>query len=332
MSIYSKLKELCLVSGISGREKRVTDLIAALISGAVDEMHTDALGNLIAVRRGESSERRMMVCAHADEIGYLVNYIDESGYCRVATIGGFNSLAAANTRLVSESGIVGVLVPEAGVGGGELKADNMYIDIGVSSRKEAERRVRIGDFFVAEPTLTRLCGKRVCGRPIDNRVGCAVLVELIEKLKGVTPKSDIYFVFSSQEEVGCRGSLVATWDIKPSNSLCIDVTAVGDVPASQPMACKLGGGVAIKLKDRSAICHPDAVARLEKLARENNIKYQWEILINGGTDTSSMQTTAGGSRAAALSVPTRYIHTPTEVCDLSDVEACVALAYKYITE
>ena len=206
----------------------------------------------------------------------------------------------------------------------------MYIDIGAQSKREAERYVSIGDTFVCAPSLTKLCGSRVCGRPIDDRVGCLALLELAERFSGVDTDASIYYVFSVQEEVGCRGSKPATFAIAPDIALCFDVTSTGDTPNATPMACSVGKGVAVKVKDNSVICHSGLVSELCDIAKSEKIPYQREVLTFGGTDTSSMQLTGLGSVAGALSIPTRYVHSGVELCDMKDVKACIDLAEKYI--
>ena len=265
-----------------------------------------------------------------DEIGFIVNFIEDSGLIRVAPIGGINFVANAFSKVVSESGVVGVMVSNARTKAEEYAPDKMFIDIGASSKAQAERRVRIGDAFMAAPELFKLGGKRVAGRPIDDRVGCLVLLAIAEKLANVDIDADVYYVFAVQEEVGCRGSKTATFAIAPTESICVDVTGTGDLPGAAPMACALGKGAAIKIKDASVICHEEVVKALDEIAKENKITVQKEILLYGGTDTSSMQMTAGGSMAGAVSIPTRYIHSGVESCDLGDVEASVELIAKYI--
>ena len=330
MNLYTTLKELCLVPGISGREKKVRELIEKKIAPFVSEVRTDTLGNLIALRKGKVGEKRIMLCAHMDEIGLLVNFIEDNGLIRVGAIGGVGFAAYAYSRVISENGVAGVLTPDASASFAELTADKMYIDIGATSKKEAERKVRIGDSFVVEPSLFKLAGKRVAGRPIDDRVGCLVLLEVAERIKDAEIDADVYFVFSVQEEVGCRGSVTATYGIAPTEAICLDVTSTGDRPGSKPMACKLGGGAAIKIKDRSVICHEEIVNALDGIAKENKIPVQKEILTFGGTDTSSMQLTGAGCMAGALSIPTRNVHTAVECCDMGDVEASVKLLEKYL--
>ena len=167
-----------------------------------------------------------------------------------------------------------------------------------------------------------------CGTNIAATVDVKAVAEA---LSPEANEGDIYYVFSVQEEVGCRGSRTAAFALAPDYSLCFDVTATGDTPGNEGMACRLGDGAAIKIKDSSVICHKEVVETLVALAEEKKIKYQREILTHGGTDTSSMQLSGRGSRAGALSIPTRYIHSGVEMCDLSDAEACVSLAVSFVS-
>ena len=329
MNLYTTLKRLCFVSSVSGRESKIRNEISDIIAPFVDKVEVDALGNLIALKKGKG-EKKIMLCAHMDEIGFIVNFIEENGMIRVGTLGGIRLAAASYTMVVSDRGVKGALCSNADAQPADYKSDIMYIDIGAKTRKEAERYVSIGDTFVCEPSLNKLCGSRVCGRPLDDRVGCLALLEIAERLSGVELDTSVYFVFSVQEEVGCRGSKPATFAIAPDVALCFDVTATGDVPGAKPMACALGEGVAIKIKDNSVICHPELVSRLCEIAKAEKIPYQREVLTFGGTDTSSMQLTGYGSVAGALSIPTRYVHSGVEVCDMKDVEASIKLAGKYI--
>ena len=331
MDLYNTLEKLCLATSVSGRESKVRDVISEMISPFVDSVSVDALGNLIALKKG-NGERKIMLCAHMDEIGFIVNFIEDSGMIRVGTLGGIRFAAASFTPVVSEKGVRGALCANDDAKAEDYKADVMYIDIGASSKEEAEACVSIGDTFVCAPHLDRLLGERVCGRPIDDRVGCLVLLSLAERLADSSLRDDIYFVFSVQEEVGLRGSKPATFAIEPDVALCFDVTSTGDTPNSKPMACSVGKGVAVKIKDNSVICHPRLVAELCELAEKNSIPYQREVLTFGGTDTASMQLTGCGCVAGALSIATRYVHSGVELCDMSDVKACIELTEKYITK
>ncbi len=331
MNLYMTLQKLCLCPSVSGREDGIREMLRERIRPFADEISIDNLGNLIAKKKGTNPDAKsVMLCAHMDEIGFLVTFIEENGMLRIAPIGGIHFPAAAFSEVVSERGVAGVIVPEDKVKPKDYAADKFYIDIGAKDRKGAERRVSVGDFFVIRGSVRRLAGKRVCGRPLDDRIGCAVLLALAERLYGATTEGDVYYVFSVQEEVGCRGALPATFRISPDYALCFDVTATGDTPSATPMACSVGKGVAVKIKDNSVICHEEVVTALCAIAEEKKIPYQKEILLYGGTDTSSMQLSGSGSRAGALSIPCRYIHSAVETCDLGDAEACVDLAEQFV--
>ena len=329
MNLYTTLKKLCLTSSPAGREGKVRELIGDMIRPYADEVSVDALGNLIAVKRGKGA-RKVMLCAHMDEIGFIVNFIEDDGMIRVGLLGGIRPAYSAYGIVVSDKGVKGALCVNSDVSPADYKADVMYIDIGAKSKREAQRLVSIGDTFVCEPSLTKLCGSRVCGRPIDDRVGCLVLLELAERLAKVELSDDIYFVFSVQEEVGLRGSRPATVAIAPDVAICFDVTSTGDTPGATPMACKLLGGAAIKVKDNSVICHEGLVNTFCEIAKREKIPYQREVLTFGGTDTASMQLSGSGCVAGAISIPTRYVHSGVEMCDMKDVEACIDLVEKYI--
>ena len=329
MNLYTTLKKLCLTNSPAGREGKVREVIKEMIAPYVDEVSVDALGNLIAIKRGQG-RKKIMLCAHMDEIGFIVNFIEDNGMIRIGTLGGIRPAYSAYGTVVSERGIKGALCVNADVSPADYKADVMYIDIGAKSKKEAQRFVSIGETFVCEPSLNKLCASRVCGRPVDDRVGCLILLEVAERLAGKALCDDIYFVFSVQEEVGLRGSRPATAAIAPDIALCFDVTSTGDMPGSSPMACSLSGGAAIKIKDNSVICHEELVKELCEIAKKEKIPYQREVLTFGGTDTASMQLTGTGCKAGAISVPTRYVHSSVETCDMKDIEACIDLTEKYI--
>ncbi len=319
------LRKLVNVSGVSGREGGISALIKELITPFCDEIKTDNLGNLIALKKGNSkSPKRIMLAAHMDEIGFITTFIDESGFIRFGTVGGINLVAAAYSQVVFESGVRGVIFPEGGLLPADFKANKFYVDIGAKNKKEAAKKVSVGDCFSLLPSLSKLSAKRFAGRPIDDRIGCALLVDIISKVNVCA--DDLYFVFTVQEEVGLRGARTSAYRIMPDYALAFDVTSTGDTPGADPMAVKLGGGAAIKIKDASVICDSTLVSLLQKTAQKNKIPYQNEILSAGGTDTAAMQLAGAGCAAGALSVPTRYIHSAVETFDLADAKACSELA------
>ena len=331
--MYNTLKQITLVHGVSGKEHRVANKIQEMIAPYCDESYIDALGNLIALKRGNgTSPKKVLLCGHMDEIGFIVNFVEESGYIRVAPIGGINWVACAFGEVVSEHGVHGVLVPNSGTKASDFAPDLFYIDIGADNKKSAERKVKIGDTFVLKSNLTKLNSNRVVGRPLDDRAGCGIVLEIAKRIAHEPVEDDVYYVFSVQEEVGCRGSKTAAFAIQADVSLTFDVTGTGDTAGSKPMAVKLGGGAAIKIKDMSVICDSEVVDKLSRIAKEKNIKSQLEILAYGGTDTSSIQMTGPGCRAGAISIPSRYIHSGVEMIDMNDYRACIDLAVEFIKE
>ena len=328
--MYQTLKTLLPAEpSVSGREEKIRGVITEMMRPYTDEIRTDAMGNLICVKRGSAPQpKRVMLCAHMDEIGFIVTFIEESGMLRVAPIGGISYLAAAFGEVRFENGTRGVLVPIASEKKELPKAEGCIVDIGAASAKEAKRRVKIGDCCALLPHLTRLSSNRVCGRPLDDRIGCACLVEVAKQMSD--PADDIYYVFSVQEEVGCRGARPAAYAVAPDLALIFDVTGTGDQQGAKPMAVKLGGGAAVKIKDSSVICDQALVQELLDLAKAKGIAAQCEILTYGGTDTSSVQMTGMGCRAGALSIPSRYIHSGVEMIDLRDAKAAVDLTLAYL--
>lgn len=326
--MYNFLKQITGITSVSGREAELLEKIRMLVSPYVDECSFDNMGNLMALKKGtDENAKDIMLCAHADEIGFMVTYIEDNGYIRIAPIGGINFISAAYCKVVFENGTKGVLVPESKISDTK-KADNYYVDIGADSKKSAEKKVKIGDVVVCEASVEKLMGKRIVGRPLDDRIGCAVLFDIAKNL--TETKNNVWFVFSTQEEVGCRGAKTAANRISPDCALVFDVTGTGDTVGAIPMAVKLGDGAAVKIKDASVICDHETVEKLIDLAKEYKIPYQCEILTHGGTDTSSIQVSGIGARAAALSIPSRYIHSSVEMVDLKDAEACRDLAIAFI--
>lgn len=329
--MYQTLKKLLpMTPSVSGRENHIRDVIAGMMRPLVDEVRVDAMGNLICVKRGNGeAPQKVLLCAHMDEIGFIVNFIEDNGMLRVAPIGGIHYGASVFSEVVFENGTRGVLVAEADVPSKETpKAEKCVVDIGTATRREAGRRVKIGDTCAVLPHVTKLTSNRVVGRPLDDRVGCACMIKIAEALSA--PTDDVYYVFSVQEEVGLRGARPAAFAVAPDVALIFDVTATGDEQSAKPMAVKLGAGVAVKIKDSSVICHAGLVDELLDTAKREGIAAQCEILTHGGTDTASVQMTGMGCRAGALSIPTRYIHSSVEMIDLRDAEAAVALTVAYL--
>lgn len=329
------LKKACAIQGVSGHEGKISEFFKSVIAKYTDECYNDNLGNLIAVKYANqqtNNKKKVLLCAHMDEIGFMTTFIEDNGYIRCASFGGISHIASAYSVVEFENGTKGVLVPEREIKLELLTLDKFYVDIGAKNKKEAERKVKIGECFAVKSEITKLCGSKIAGRPLDDRIGCVIMIEIAKQLYQNQTKltDDLYFVFSVQEEVGCRGSKTAAYAIGADYAVVFDVTGTGDSIGSIPMACKVSEGTAIKVKDASVICHHEVVDLLTSLAKAKGIKYQHEILQRGGTDTSSIQMTGSGCRVGALSIPTRYIHSACEMCDMNDAHATVDLTIEFL--
>ncbi|NLW02308.1 MAG: M42 family metallopeptidase [Clostridiaceae bacterium] len=324
--MFDTISTLVNAFGPSGRENRVAEAITHLIKDKVDEISSDAMGNLIAVKKGFG--KKIMLAAHMDEIGLIITTIDEKGFLRFGTVGGVLPLISLGQRVVFENGLTGVVWYEESIESiKDAKPEKMYIDIGAKSREHAEELVEIGDMAVFEGRPVQQNGL-VISRALDDRVGCAVLAELARRC----PETDheIYYVFTVQEEVGLRGARTAAYAIRPDLALAIDVTRTADTPKSRHGAVSLGKGPAIKVKDNSVIAHPAIRERLENCARENGIPYQLEVLDKGGTDAGSIHITAGGIPSGGVSIPTRFIHSASEIVNLEDAGNALKLLETFV--
>jgi len=323
MAEIEYLRKFMLAQGVSGDEGEIADLIAKEIAPYVDEVYKDAMGSLIAHKKGRDGAKKLMFAAHMDEIGFMVNYITDEGYLRVSKMGGINFTAAAFSHVVFSNGLHGVIVPEARTAVQNYSPEKVYVDIGAKNKKDAEKRVKIGDTCSVVSGLYHLAGSRVCGRPIDNRIGCYMLYEVAKRLEKC--ENDTYFVFTCQEEVGVRGAKTSAYAINPDYGCAVDIGGSGDVINAAPFAVVLGEGPAIKIKDGMVICHRDVVDLMKKIAEDKKIKYQLEILESGGTDTCMLQQARGGAKVGAVSVPTRYGHSEVETIDMKDVEGGIEI-------
>jgi putative aminopeptidase FrvX len=326
--MFDIIKSLTQTYGPSGNEKKVAEAIAGLLEGKVDEIRTDSLGNLICVKKGSGSGKKIMLAAHMDEIGVIVSFIDDKGFIRFSNIGGLPPMIILGQRVVFENGTVGVIWYEEDIDDMKnAKLEKMYIDIAAGSAEEAKKLVKIGDMAVFAADTINQNGK-VISKALDDRIGCAILVQLALN----TPESDndIYYVFTTQEEVGLRGARTAAFGIVPDMALAVDVCDTGDTPNCKPMSVRLGEGPTVKIKDRSVISHPMVKDRLIDAAKRNNIPYQLEVMLHGGTDAGSIHVTAGGIPSGGVSIPTRFVHNTAEMVDMSDVENAVKLLEAFV--
>jgi len=320
------LKKLTQITAPSGSEFAIHDAIRKEIEPYVDEIYTDPLNNLIAHKKGNG--KRAMVCAHADEIGVMATYIEDNGYIKFINVGGVDKFAALYQRVRFGNGTVGVVSYEPKSEGIKaLTANDLYIDIGALTREEAEKKVSVGDVAAFCGDL-EIAGDNIISKALDDRVAVYIMIDVIKNLK--KSPYDLYFVFTSQEEVGTRGAKGSSFDIEPDVAVAIDVTDTGDTPGCPRMAVKLGGGACIKVIDDSVICSKSVRDHMTKLAEEKDIKVQYEVLQRGGTDAGPINVSRGGVLTGGVSIPTRYIHTPCEMVNKNDVNECIRLVSAFL--
>lgn len=318
----SLIQKLVETVGPSGYEGAVRDAVRAEIAGLADEIRVDALGNLIA-RKGVKAEdgKRIMLSAHMDEIGLIVTHVDEKGFCRFTSVGGVRAANCIGGRVRFLNGAGGLIFAERMEDPSRVPAlDNLYIDLGASSRETCP--VRVGDLAAFERPFLDL-GDRLVSKAMDDRVSVAVLIETMRKL-GASP-NELYFVFSTQEEVGLRGATTAAYGIDPDLGVSVDVTGTGDTPKGGRMEVALGNGPAIKVRDGGMLSDPRVVRWMVNAAEAAGLPYQLEVLEGGTTDARAIQLARAGVPSGCVSIPTRYIHSPSEMVDYSDVVNSVSL-------
>jgi putative aminopeptidase FrvX len=321
------LQRLTDVFSPSGQEEAIRAVIRKEIKGLADEIRVDALGNLIVrkgpegppVRRGLNT--KIMVAAHMDEIGLIATHVDDHGFVRFAGVGGVypRNLPGGRVRFMNGiRGVVGVEPVDRASDGPTL--EKMFIDVGASAARDCP--VKTGDVAAFERPFLDL-GGRVVAKSIDDRVGCAIAIESLRKL-GRTPH-EVYFVFTTQEEVGTRGAQTSAYGIDPDLGFSIDVTGWGDTPGERDFEVGLGKGPAIKIRDGGMLSDPRVVDWMIRTAEKNKIPHQREVLLGGTTDARAMQLVRAGVPVGCVSIPCRYVHSPSEMVDLRDVQNAVKL-------
>lgn len=315
------LKKLCAIYAPSGNEENMSSFLCEHLKKYADEIYKDVLGNLVVHKKGNG--KKLMFASHIDEIGLAVTFVDDNGFLRFDAVGGVDPIYSLYQTVEFKNGTKGVISYEEDIDSVKnIKLNKMFIDIGAKNKEEALKKVEIGDFACFCGEFIDM-GDKVSSKALDNRAGVYVLAKVIENIK--KSQYDLYFVFTSQEEVGLRGARVASFDIEPDIAIAVDVTDTGDTPKCKTMAVNAGDGVAIKVKDSSVICDKDIRCALEKCAEKNNIPYQREILSYGGTDAGVIHTTKYGVKTGAVSIPVRYIHSTHEVAQKSDIENAINL-------
>ena len=300
MDYLALLQALNSCHGPAGDEGEIAEVIRTLAAPYVDEYTIDTMGNLIVHKKG--SGPKVMFAAHMDSIGLIVTHIDEKGYLSFGKLGGIHPENLLHTPV--------------------LTINDLFIDIGAKNEDEARSMVEIGDTAVADVSVCAM-GTRLSGPYMDNRISCAAMLEALSLIR--THTSDLYCVFTVQEELGLRGSKPAAFSIDPEYGIAVDVTLADELDAKGKGSSVLGGGAAIKVMDTSVICHKSVVDTLEKLASDQEIPYQLDVITGGGTDAGSIHITRSGVRTGGISIPCRYMHSPVETVETTDVSAAAKL-------
>lgn len=317
------IKQLTEAYGPPGYEQAVRDIIRAHVEPHADSLAIDPLGSLHVVKKGNGDGLKIMIAAHMDEIGLMVSHIDDKGFARFTTLGGVQAETLIGNRALFTNGALAVINIENWLLHGDIHLTRkLYLDFGANGKKGAP--VRIGDVAAFQRPFVDL-GDTLVAKSLDDRIGCAILIETLRQLKQ-TPH-EIHFVFTVQEELPGvpRGATTAAYKVHPDVAIAVDVTDSGDVPGRKHYEVKLGQGPAIKIMDKGMLAHPGLKNWMVETARKQKIPYQVEILALGSTDAMAMQLAHEGSAAGALSVPCRHVHTPSEMVSFSDVQQTVNL-------
>jgi putative aminopeptidase FrvX len=333
------LKHLSEVAGIPGWEDRVRDLVQKELKGLVDDVRVDALGNVIAHKKGKG--KRVMLAAHMDEIGFYVKHIDDKGFLRVQNVGGFdtrNLFARQVTIHTAKGDLLGLMNPAnklTHISSPEERNKipglaEFFVDTGLSG-EDVKKQIKIGDPVTLRQEAKEL-GDLFTGKAMDDRVAVFVVLESLKQLKNKKLPHDVYAVFTTQEEVGVRGAVTSSYGVEPDVGIALDITLAADTPGSSPdqAVTDLGKGVAIKVMDSYSISDRGLVQAFVSLAEEKKIPFQMEVLPLGGTDAGAIQRSRAGVPSITLSIPTRYVHTVTECVHINDVVATIELLSAYL--
>lgn len=321
--------------GVPGYEDRVRALVREELEPHVDRIRSDAMGNLVG--SVGSGDYDVVIPAHMDEIGFMVRHVDDDGFLELDALGGWDPriLRAQRVTVHTEDGdlpgLIGSVPPHTLSEAEREKqpeVEDVHVDVGLAADAAADR-IAVGDLVTIDQRTERV-GEFVTGKALDNRVSVFAMLEAARRLEA--PDVTVHFAATTQEEVGLRGAEALGVDLDPDLVLALDTTVANDVPGFEPgeQVTQLGEGAGIKLKDSSVITNHKVHRRLRDVAEDADIDYQFEVLPAGGTDTGGLQRTSGATPAGAISMPTRYLHTPTESVHVEDVTAVIDLLVSFL--
>ena len=334
------LEELTCLSGVSGDEGAVRNFIADKIKDSVDELYVDMIGNLFAVKKGTGiSDKKVMVAAHMDEVGLIISKIGDDGFLKYQTVGGIDPRIMISKKVkIGKNAVLGVLGAKAvhlqkkSERDSVPKHDDLYIDIGATDKESAEKLVALGDYVVFDSDYVAFGDGFIKAKALDDRMGCDILIELATDVTKYP--FDLYLVFTVQEEVGTRGARVAAERISPDIALILEGTTCSDVYGVEECGYSTvaGGGAALSIIDRGTYYDKNLVQGLYDTAKKHDIPVQFKKTATGGNDAAAVHLASGGVRCAAISVPARYIHSPSSVVKQADVEAVRTLIQTFLQE
>jgi len=339
--LQNLLEKLSNAHGVSGYEGSVRQVVEEEVRPYVDEIRTDRMGNLITTKRGGSPV--VMLAAHMDEVGLMTKYVDERGFVHFTKTGGWFDQTLLNQRMILHTehgklyGVIGSKPPHVMKEEDlkkPVKADEMFIDVGATSKEDAEKiGVKAGTPITPDMEFKSLGNDRVTGKAFDNRAGCTMLIGALQQMKDV--KATVHAVFTVQEEVGLKGAKTSAFGLNPDVAVATDVTITGDHPGieKKDSAIEMGKGPAVTVSDAEGrgIIVPESVLKwLKEAAESNNIPYQLDVGIGGTTDASAIHLTREGIPTGVISPPSRYIHTPVSVLSMGDLENCAKLVARAV--
>ncbi len=331
------LKTLCETHGVSGDETRVREIIYKYIKPHVDKVQIDIMGNMIAFKAGRDHSKKIMLCAHTDEVGLIISSVTDTGFLRFKAVGGIDGRVLVGKRVVvGKNNIVGVISLKAihlqtqSEREGAVDIKSLYIDIGAKDKQEALSLVSLGDYAAFDTDFCEFGDDFYKAKALDDRCGCAILAELAE----CECEYDTYFCFTVQEEVGCRGAAICANKVNADIALILEATTCGAISGAMPhqeVTTPHGGG-ALSILDKGSYSDKKLTNKLYELAKKNNIAVQYKRTTMGGNDARAIQTALGGTKTCALSIPCRYLHSPVSTISKRDYASVKEIARLFITK
>ena len=336
------LKEITEAKGISGDEKEVSRVMKSYLEGYADEFEYDNLGSLIAIKHG-NDDVKVMLSGHIDEVGFIVAGIEEEGYLRINPVGGWWAHVLPSQKVSVKTmddkvyyGVIGSIPPHGmkpEVRSKVMDIKDLYVDLGVNNKQEVlDLGINIGDSVIPYTEFMVMNNPDyLCSKAFDDRIGAAIVVEVMRNLKDKKLNNTLYSVGSVQEEVGLRGAKTATYKVKPDVAIAVDVSMSYDVPGLGKGESKLSKGVALSLMDSSVIAHRGLFKMLRDICKEKNIPFTYDYLAAGGTDSGEINKSFDGVINMTLSIPCRYFHSHNSIVNIKDYNACIDLLTEFVS-